>query len=148
MVNLSYIEFLDCSETSAPGQILYRLDLSGHFVFVDAEGQRLLGYSGEELSQMNISDVVSPELAGLVRRQMARLVDEPVGAVYEIEFVTRNRRRIRLETSFHLVIGNHDQIEIHGIALPPVGRRWPARARCLDANFTNQLIVPDEGAGV
>ena len=148
MVNLPYIEFRGVCETHSNREIVYTLDLGGHFKFVNAEGQRLLGYSGEELSRMNVSEVVCPELADLVRRQLARLVQEPVGVVYEIEIISRDRRRVRLETSFHLVIGEREQIEIHGIALPPVGSQWQARARCLDVNFTNRLIVPKGAPGI
>src|SRR5215813_11751007 len=92
MVNLPYVAVHDYCQTKPAAAIVYTLDLSGHFKFVNAEGQRLLGYSGEELSRMSAAEIVCPELADLVSRQISYLVQQPVGAVYEIEIINRNRR--------------------------------------------------------
>jgi len=148
MVNLPYVALHDYCQTKPAAAIVYTLDLSGHFKFVNAAGQRLLGYSGEELSRMTVREIVCPELADLVSEQIRSLVEQPVGVVYEIEIINRNRRRVRLETSFHAAIGNRGQIELHGIALPPMGREWQTPARCLAPNFINDLIGPRANEGV
>jgi hypothetical protein len=53
--------------------------------------------------------------------------------VYEIEIITRDRRRAVLEVSMHLVMRNGQPVEIQGIALPPGGSLMQTRA--LDADF-------------
>jgi hypothetical protein len=55
--------------------------------------------------------------------------------VYEIEIITRDRRRVTLETSIHLVMRDGRPIEIQGIALPSAGTLTQSRAFWLDANF-------------
>jgi len=87
---------------------------------------------------MNITQVVAPELAEYVRQQITRTVREWFGAVYEIEIITKDRRRVALETSTHVVLRDGQPIEIQGIALAPIAqaRRLPdERVRCLDREF-------------
>ena len=141
-VNHSFVETQTEGDITVVKEIVYTLDLGGNFKFVNAEGQRLSGYSRDELSRMNVSDIVSRQLAGVVSQQIDRMVMQPVGAVYEIEIITKDRRCVVLETSIHLVTRNGHPIEIHGIALPPVGAFGNVRPRCLDHNFALDLSVP------
>ena len=122
-------------ELTVTNEIVYTLDLSGYFSFLNAEGERLSGYSCEEVRRLRVTDIVAPEFAECVQKQILQTIARRVGAVYQIEIITRDRRRLALETSIHLVTGKGKPKEIHGIALPPVGTLWNPRARCLDANF-------------
>ncbi|HJZ81749.1 MAG TPA: PAS domain-containing protein [Pyrinomonadaceae bacterium] len=140
MIDLPYLADRN-DRATAVKEIVYTLDLSGYFKFVNATGQRLTGYSSEELVAMNVAEMVGPELADLARQQIACAVEQLVGAVYEIEIIAKNRRRIALETSFHLVMRHGRPVEIHGIAVPPIGTWWGPRARCVDTDFRNVMIA-------
>ena len=125
-------------ELSSGKEIVYTLDLAGNFTFLNGVGERLSGYSCDEACRMNITQVVTPELAEYVRQQITRTVREWFGAVYEIEIITKDRRRVALETSTHVVLRDGQPIEIQGIALAPIAqaRRLPdERVRCLDREF-------------
>ena len=123
---------------SSGKEIVYTLDLAGNFTFLNEVGERFSGYSCDEVCRMNITQVVAPELADYVRHQITRTVREWFGAVYEIEIITKDRRRVALETSTHVVLRDGQPIEIQGIALAPIAqaRRLPdERVRCLDREF-------------
>ena len=117
----------------AVNEITFTLDLAGYFKCVNSEGRRVSGYSSEEVRRLHVSEVVVPELADLVRQQFRRTIQRRVGVVYEIEIITRDRQRVALEASIHLVMRNGQPIEIQGIALPPA--RTLGQTRAQDANF-------------
>lgn len=121
----------------AETKIVYTLDLNGNFKFVNEAGERVTGYSCKEACAMNITQLVAPELAESVRRKIASTRDDLLGSVFEIEIITKDRQRIVLETSTQVVRRDRGQIEIEGIALPPVRVRdfSPARVQCLDDEF-------------
>ncbi len=125
-------------ELSSGKEIVYTLDLAGNFTFLNEVGERFSGYSCDEVCRMNITQVVAPELAEYVRQQITRTVREWFGAVYEIEIITKDHRRVALETSTHVVLRDGQPIEIQGIALAPIAqaRCLPdERVRCLDREF-------------
>jgi PAS domain S-box-containing protein len=126
-------------ELTAENEIVYTLDLAGNFKFVNAIGERITGYSCEEARRMNLTDLVAPELADYVRDQITRSTNRSFGAVFEIEIITKDQRRVVLETSTHLVVRRGCPVEIRGIALPPIRTSQPfcrMRARCLDMDFS------------
>jgi PAS domain S-box-containing protein len=143
MKNSVKLTFVDNSdyEVNAVKGIAYSLDLRGNFRFVSEAGRQLCGYSSEELRQMNAQELLSREAVKLISREIWRAARQPVGAVYEIEIITKDRRRVVLETSIRLVLRNGHAIGIHGIALPPLGRAPQSRPRCLDANFVNGFVT-------
>ena len=135
MVDQSHIESQNGQQIAAVGEITFTLDFAGYFKCVNSEGRRVSGYSSEELGRLHVSEVVVPELAELVRQQFTRTIQRRVGEVYEIEIVTRDGRRVALETSIHLVMQNGRPIEIQGIAVLPASTLTHSRAFWLDASF-------------
>ena len=134
-MDLPNIESRNGQQIAAVNEITFTLDLAGYFTFVNSEGRRLSGYSSEEVRRLHVSEVVVPELAEMVRQQFRRTIQRRVGVVYEIEIITRDRRRVALETSIHLVMRDGRPVEIQGIAVPPAGSLRQSRARCADANL-------------
>ena len=135
MADRSNIESRNDPPSAAVNEITFTLDLAGYFKCVNSEGQRLSGYSSEEVKRLHISEVVVPELADLVRQQFRRTIQQRIGVVYEIEIITRDRRRVLLETSIHLVMRDGRPIEIQGIAVPTAAALTQSRASWLDPNF-------------
>ena len=125
-------------------QIVFVLDLAGNFKFINAAAERVSGYSRAEACGMNVTDVLAPGLEDYVRRQLTDALNGHFGAVYEIEIITKDSRRVVLETSAHLVMRNGEPFELHGIAFPAVKTREcddHMQPRCLDHKFVSMLIV-------
>jgi len=122
-------------ERSNDIQIVFTLDLSGNFKFIDAVGEQVLGYRRQELRRTNLAHLVAAELVEFVRQQIARAGIGDPGAVYEIEVITKDRRKVRLEISTRLVMTNDSPFELEGIALLR-GHDPKGRPRCLDEQFT------------
>jgi PAS domain S-box-containing protein len=132
-------ELRPASSTTREGHLLFTLDLVGNIKFANPDAERLLGYSCEEICRLNITQVAAPEFADYVRKQISLAVNGRVGAVYEIEFITNDRRRVALEISTHLVTRNGRPFELQGIAFPRLhaaAQPSDSRPRCLDERFT------------
>jgi len=123
-------------------KIVFQLDLDGNFTFLNSVGERILGYSCEEVCRMNITEVVAPEFANYVRRQLTRRPRQRFGIVYEIDIVTKQGRRVALETSAHIALGVDKRKCIQGIAICTGSseKAFGGRIRCLDTEFEFGLM--------
>jgi PAS domain S-box-containing protein len=118
--------------------VTYAYDLSGNLTFLSEEGERILGYSRADVCRMNIAELLDPEIAGQVGEQIVLDATERVGAVYEIDMIAKDGRRIPMEVSTRVVLREGHGIEIQGIAVPSVIRNpclSYAGLRCLDEEF-------------
>jgi len=125
-------------------QIVFILDLAGNFKFFNAAAERIFGYSRQEACRMNIAHVVAPAVGDYVHQQISDALNGHFGAVYEIEIITKDRRRVILETSTQLVMRNGEPFELHGIAFPVAPARecdHHMQPRCLDDKFVSTLTV-------
>ena len=120
-------------------EIIYTLDLEGNFKFINAAAERVSGYSCEEACRMNVAEIVAPELADYVRQKIMEALTGAFASVHEIEIVTKDGRRVLVETSAHLVTRNGEPFELQGIAFTSTVATQCARIsapRCLDERFT------------
>jgi HTH-type transcriptional regulator, bacterioopsin transcriptional activator and related proteins len=123
---------------SGASDIAYAFDLGGNITFLNDAGQRALGYSCVEARRMNITEVVAPEFADQIRGQISRTRRDRLGAVYEIDLIAKDGRRIPFEVSMRVIIDGGKPIEVHGIAIPSVIRgHAPLNSgpSCVDADF-------------
>ena len=97
--------------------IVYAHDLGGNFTFLNHAGEKISGYSCEEVRRMNVAELVPVEIAAQVREQIVSNVARPVGTVYEIDLIAKDGHRVPLEVSTTLVLRNGQPIEIQGIAV-------------------------------
>ena len=123
------------SQRITDSQIIFILDAGGNFRFVNSAGERLCGYSRQELSRMNVAQIIKPCFASYMRQQLRRNLRQRFGSVYEVEVLTKQGRSVMLELSIHLVRGSQRTIEIHGIALQPQACEPGLNQRCLDESF-------------
>lgn len=98
------------------GAVLYAYDLSGNIAFLNHGGEQISGYSREEAHGMNIAEVIDPSIAYHILKQILRDAKERVGAVYEIDIIARDGRRIPLEVSTRVVLRDGVRVEIQWIA--------------------------------
>jgi PAS domain S-box-containing protein len=118
--------------------ILFAHDLAGHITFLNEAGERILGYSCQEACEMNIAELVAPEFADQVRKQFGSNVREILGAVVEIDAITKDGARVALEVSTRIALADGKPTGIEGIAVPSVLRNQDLprlRPRCVDAGF-------------
>jgi PAS domain S-box-containing protein len=125
-------------DPSRATDILFAHDLAGHITFLNEAGERILGYSCQEACEMNIAELVAPEFADQVRKQLGGNVREILGAVVEIDVITKDGGRVALEVSTRIALADGRPTGIEGIAVPSVLRNQDLprpRPRCVDAGF-------------
>src|ERR1043165_6917901 len=71
------------SQRLTDSQIIFILDAGGNFRFVNNAGERLCGYSRQELSGMNVAQIIKPCFASYMRQQLRRNLRQRFGSVYE-----------------------------------------------------------------
>ena len=84
-----------------PSPTIYTHDLAGNFMSLNGEGQRLTGYSADEVVGMNIRDIVVPEQLDHARSMIARKAfEDAVLTAYDLDIIARGGQVIplRLET--------------------------------------------------
>ena len=108
--------------------IIYTHDLAGNFTSLNRSGEKITGYSREEALQMNVADVLAPEYLAQARQMIAQKTDDKAPTVYELEIITKSRRRVRLEVSTRLIYHDGKPVGIQG-----VGRDLTERKRSEEA---------------
>lgn len=96
--------------------IIYTHDLSGNFTSLNRSGERITGYSWEEASMMNLADVVAPEYLDLARQAIADKASGQAATVYELDIITKDGRRVRLEVSTRVIQRDGKAVGVQGIA--------------------------------
>jgi PAS domain S-box-containing protein len=96
--------------------IIYTHDLQGNFTSLNRSGERITGYSREEAARMNVADVIAPQFLDLAREMIAHKASEKVSTVYEIDIITKDGRRVRLEVSTRLIFRDGKPVGVQGIA--------------------------------
>jgi len=82
--------------------LIYTHDLQGNYNSVNkAACERITGYTIEEACHLNVTQVIAPEYLELARR-MVRDKSSQKPTTYEIEIVTKDRRRVMLEINSRL----------------------------------------------
>ena len=96
--------------------IIYTHDLQGNFTSLNRTCELITGYSREEATKMNVADVIAPEYLNLAREMIARKASEKVSTVYEIDIISKEGRRVRLEVSTRLIFRDGKPVGVQGIA--------------------------------
>ncbi len=95
--------------------IIYTHDLLGNFTSFNRSGEILTGYSRAEAANMNIIDVLAPDYVAVARQMMTRKTNELTPTVYELEILTKNDDRVRLEVSTRLIFQDGKPIGVQGV---------------------------------
>lgn len=96
--------------------ILFTIDLKGNFLSVNKAAVRLIGFSKDEITKMNISQIVAPEYVPLVRKIIERKVKIGSQTRYEVEVITKKGKKFPLEVSTKIFYVNKKPLVIQGVA--------------------------------
>jgi PAS domain S-box-containing protein len=135
-----------CAElVESATDMVFTRDLAGNYITINPAGRRLLGYTEEEMKRLNVADVVPPEHMDRVRQQtVEKLTGEPT-SVYELEVMTKDRRRLWLEASLRLIYKDGKPVGVQGIARDITKRKQAEEALDREHKFLRTLIdnLPD-----
>ena len=112
--------------------VVYTHDLAGNFTAINRAGERLFGYTRDEILAMNVADVVAPEHLELVRSMTARKVAGKVAGeatTYEIDLVVKEGRRVPVEVGSRAISIDGQPAAVQGIARDVTERRREEEAR-------------------
>ena len=96
--------------------IIYTHDLEGNFTSLNRTGERITGYPREEAIKMNVADVIAPDYLNLAREMIAQKASQRVSTVYEIDIISKEGKRVRLEVSTRLIFREGRPVGVQGIA--------------------------------
>jgi PAS domain S-box-containing protein len=107
---------------------IYTLDMHGHLTTINKTGERILGYSRDELVSMNLADIMSPE--SLTHSRQMRVTKETGTAwtTYEVEVITKDNRHVPLEVSTRLIYRGSKPVGVQGIARDMTERKLAEEA--------------------
>lgn len=105
------------------GEIVFTCDLDGNFTSLNKAGEQIIGYTAEEALGLNIAKVIAPDFVETARKMFEPASAHGSRAVYEIEAVTKEGRRIGLEVGAQLVYENGKPVQVEAIARNVTERR-------------------------
>jgi PAS domain S-box-containing protein len=109
--------------------IVFTTDLEGSFTSINRAGERLSGYARAEILSMNFSALVSPEyVEAAIRAREVKLSGESENTTYELEIVTKDGRRVPLETNTRLINQGGQPVGVQGIARDITERKQAEQA--------------------
>ena len=120
--------------------IIYTHDLRGNFTSLNRSGERITGYTREETMKMNVADVIAPEYLNLAREMIAQKASQRISTVYEIDIISKQGRRIRLEVSTRLIFREGRPVGVQGIARDLTERKHSEEALRESQAFFNSFM--------
>ena len=104
--------------------LVYTHDLEGRVTSMNFAGERILGYTRDELMGMRISDIVMPEHLEHGLDQMRRkLSGETQATFYELDVRAKDGHRVSLELSTRLITRDGQPIGVQGIGRDVTDRK-------------------------
>lgn len=119
--------------------IVYTHDLSGKLLAFNKAAIRVTGYVPEEVPELNIARLIAPEQLAHARDMIQKKVDGDAQTRYELDIVTRDRRRIPVEVSTRLIYDGNRPIAVQGIARDISERREAERVQQSNLHYLESM---------
>ena len=120
---------------------IYIHDLSGRYVSLNGAAEKLSGYSRDEIIGKHFSNFVVPKDLKHVRTNLCKKLDEEGETAYEIDLLTKDRRRVPVEVISRLIYENGRPVGVQGTARDITERR---RAQEALQMYSRRLIEVQE----
>jgi len=96
--------------------IIYTHDLAGNFTAINKSGERVTGYTREEVIGMNIARILTPASMERARQMIARKLSDGGQTRYELEIITKDEHEVLLEVNTRLIYEGGKPVGTQGIA--------------------------------
>ena len=97
--------------------LIYVHDLNGNYLSINQAAERVIGYSREEVLNMNFKQIAAPEHYNRARRMMSKkITGRAKKTAYEVDCITKKGQRITLEVSSAGIYKNGELVAVQGIA--------------------------------
>ena len=103
--------------------IIYSHNLEGKYTSVNKAGERITGYTREEVLKLSLAQTIVPEDLEKAYEMMRRKLAGETATAYEVEILAKDGRRIAVEVSTTLIYRNDVPIGVQGIARDITERR-------------------------
>ncbi len=103
--------------------MVYTADPDGRFTSLNKLGEKIIGYTREEVVGVSLADLAAPAHVELVRRMIARQAVEEAPIVYAPEIMAKDGRTVALEVSTRLITDAGRAIGVQGMARDITKRR-------------------------
>lgn len=82
---------------------IYTTDLSGNLASINRMGEQLSGYARSEFLQMHIDQIVAPEYAAVMSREIDRALAGEQTRIFDIEILAKDGHRVPLEVNSRVI---------------------------------------------
>ena len=120
---------------------IYVHDLEGKYLSINRAGEKLSGYSREEIIGHNFKEFVAPEYVRHVRDSFWRKLAQQGETTYEIDVIAKDGRRVPIEISSRAIYENGELVGVQGMARDITERKLAQDALQM---FSRQLIEAQE----
>jgi PAS domain S-box-containing protein len=120
---------------------IYVHDLSGRYVSLNRAAEKLSGYSRDEIIGKHFSNFVAPKDLKHVRNNLCKKLDVEGETTYEIDLVTKDRRRVPVEVVSRLIYENGQPVGVQGTARDMTERKRAQEALQI---YSRRLIEAQE----
>jgi PAS domain S-box-containing protein len=120
---------------------IYVHDLSGRYTSLNQAAEKLSGYSREEIIGKHFSNFVAPRDLKHVRSNLCKKLDDEGETAYQIDLITKDRRRVPVEVNSRLIFENGRAIGVQGTARDITERKRAQEALQI---YSRRLIEAQE----
>lgn len=96
--------------------VIYTLDLQGNLTSVNLAGESITGYTREELLNMNLQHLLTPDSVSAGYQMLERKLDGEARTNYEVDAIAKDGRLITLEISSRLMTQDGKAYCVQGVA--------------------------------
>ena len=125
-VRLSEERYRELVETA--NDVIFSTDLAGNFTALNKAGEQISGYSRDELTGMNMAQVLAPESLRVALEMIQLKLQDDRPTTYEVTMIARDGRQVPLELSTRLIYHDERPVAVQGIARDITERKQAAEA--------------------
>jgi PAS domain S-box-containing protein len=108
---------------------IYVHDLSGRYTSVNRAAEQLSGFPREEIIGKHYSNFMAPRHLKYARTNLVKKLDEVPETTYEVDLITKDRRRIPVEVNSRLIYEHGEAVGVQGTARDITERKRAEEAR-------------------